>query len=73
MWCANDAPALKINNAIDTKASRHSYGIDLLHVCLHVEEATEFDVLCVPRRKALLQVCADEIAVAVEMRSVNFR
>ena len=46
---------------------------DSFPVRLHVEEAAEFDVLWVPGRKALLQVCADEIAVAEEMRAVDSR
>ena len=32
MWRAHDASALKINNSIDAKATRHRHGIDLLHV-----------------------------------------
>ena len=42
-------------------------------VCLDVEEATEFDMFWVLRRKTFLQVCTDEIAVALERRAVNFR
>ena len=38
-----------------------------------IEEATECDMCCVRRRIKFLQICTDEVAVALELRAVNFR
>ena len=37
-----------------------------------VEETTERHMCCVPRKIKFLQICTDEVAVALERRAVHF-
>ena len=59
MRCAHDATALKINNAIDAKATSHRQGIDLLHVW---SPALRSDV-CIAVRVSLMAVEESERSV----------